>query len=101
MIIGIRSDKGNFFRRIERQNAVVFQQNEGFLCRFFRQCAVLRAEIVLFFFLCIRIFIRIFKQSQLVFQFQNAQAALVETGIKLYGGVSGDADAAMSATNEL
>ena len=78
MIIGIRSDKGNFFRRIERQNAVVFQQNEGFLCRFFRQCAVLRAEIVLFFFLCIRIFIRIFKQSQLVFQFQNTQATLVD-----------------------
>ena len=31
----------------------------------------------------------------------SAQAALVETGIKLYGGVSGDADAAVSATNEL
>ena len=31
----------------------------------------------------------------------GAQAALAEAGIKLYGGVSGDADAAVSATNEL
>ena len=60
MIVGIRADKCDFFRSVERQYAVVFQQDEVFLRCFFRQCTVLRAEVVCFLFLGIRIFIWIF-----------------------------------------
>ena len=75
MIVGIRADKCDLFRSVERQYTVVFQQDEGFLRCFFRQCTMLRAEVVCFLFLGIRIFIWIFKQSQFVFQLQNPQAS--------------------------
>ena len=77
MIVGIRADKCDLFRSVERQYTVVFQQDEGFLRCFFRQCTMLRAEDVCFLLLGIHIFIWIFKQSQFVFQLKNPQAALV------------------------
>ena len=77
--VDIRSDPGNFFLLAKRQNFLfVFQQYKGFSCGFSCQIAVLFAENYLFFFRLVCVFIRIFKQSQFVFQFQNTHTGLID-----------------------
>lgn len=53
---------------------VVFQQYKRFSCGFFLPDRGALCRDYLFFFRLVCVFIRIFKQSQLVFQFQNTHA---------------------------
>ena len=77
--VDIRSDPGNFFLLAKRQDFLfVFQQYKRFSCGFSCQGAVLFAENDLFFFRLVCVFIRVFKQSQFVFQFQDTHAGLID-----------------------
>ena len=78
VIVDVRPDKSYLLGWVDRQHFVVFEQYAGSGSCLAGECTVLWAEDIAGFFFRVGIFMWMLKETELIFQLQDAQDTLVD-----------------------
>ena len=78
VIVDVRPDKSYFLGWADRQHFVVFEQYAGSGSCLAGQRAMFRTEDIAGFFFRVGILMRMLKETELIFQLQDAQDTLVD-----------------------